>query len=274
MDASGKTISYNESRVEKHRTLRIASNYSNVPSKPPDNLVPFEYWHDGMQRLIRKVQELFEMRPVWTRRAVINHVQNFPSLGDIKYVFAYVGYEFLSGPWSNTIVKYGIDPRQDPKYRVYQSMTFHVAEEPRVPSLGAKEHKRGGARTKRSPGSASEQSQHATSHLFDGEGIDIQDGRSWQVCDITDPILKALLATGMLRSDCHVGTVLAKVHAALLTADLAQDRWLVSKRNVGQGEVSGVLDHCQCSLEATLVCRKANTWQIAGPSLSTKFERS
>jgi len=41
------------------------------------------------------------------------------------------------------------------------------------------------------------------SHLFDGETVS-KDGKIWQVCDITEPFLKDVLATVNIRKECHV----------------------------------------------------------------------
>ncbi len=41
------------------------------------------------------------------------------------------------------------------------------------------------------------------SHLFDGETVS-KDGKIWQVCDITEPFLKDMLATTDIRKECHV----------------------------------------------------------------------
>ncbi len=41
------------------------------------------------------------------------------------------------------------------------------------------------------------------SHLFDGKTVS-KDGKIWQVCDVTEPFLKDLLATANIRKECHV----------------------------------------------------------------------
>ena len=199
VDASGKITSYNEGRVSRHRNFRVPCDIAEVPSKPPNDLVPIEQWSAGTQKLIERMQELYDTRPIWTRRTLINNVQDLPR-GDIRHAYAYVGYEFQSGPWQSTIVKYGVDPRKDVQYRIYQSMTIHLPKE----DSAYRKASRGGIRAKRAPDRASEIRPAATTHLFDGENINVEDGRSWQVCDITDPILKALLATRLLRNKCHV----------------------------------------------------------------------
>ena len=155
-----------------------------------------------MQNLITKVISLFQMRPIWTRRALINQLKGSPRIAEMKHVYAYAGYEIVSGPWQNTIARYGVDPRNDPACRIYQVMNFHLDDSGAKRSEhSASKPRRGGPRTK---GPSAKDNTNPTSHFFDGETISINDGKSWQVCDITDRILRALLATSNIRKECHV----------------------------------------------------------------------
>lgn len=122
----------------------------------------------------------------------------------MKFVYPYLGYEFTSGPWQNTLVRYGIDPRDDRQYRIYQTMTFQFADAEMKPN-NSDAHPR--ARESTVNRFATDNRPHdsmATSHVFDGASVDITTGKSFQVCDISDRTLQKLLATEVLRKKCHV----------------------------------------------------------------------
>ena len=154
-----------------------------------------------MQRLIAACRRLMEDRPIFTRRALMNCTacKDWDNVGQSggKMVFQYVGYSFGSGPWRDAVVRYGVDPRNDAQYRFYQTMMLMLDNEPRVGrSKGTKSKPE---RTKMAQELSNE------SHIFDGTNVS-KDGKLWQVCDITDPLFKDVLATEYLRTECHVGS--------------------------------------------------------------------
>ncbi len=116
-----------------------------------------------------------------------------------KNVYQYVGYMFSSGPWRDALVRYGVDPRTDPSFRIYQTMIFMLDTERR--DSRARFNRTKPDRTR------SEQVLRKESHLFDGVTVS-KDGKIWQVCDISEPLLKDLLSTADLRKECHVSTMI------------------------------------------------------------------
>lgn len=130
---------------------------------------------------------------------MLNRVANQEYVYIIKQAFQYVGYMFRSGPWRDAIVKFGIDPRSDPKYRIYQTMMFQIFT--RDPDGAG--HKRWEDERTRFAKSMRGKEQNKNSHLFDGKTAHM-DGKVWQVCDITDPLLKSLLSTIHLREECDI----------------------------------------------------------------------
>ena len=112
-----------------------------------------------------------------------------------KYVYQYVGYIFQSGPWRDAVVRFGVDPRKEPECRKYQTMMFMLEKEP-------KDNRAKFIRTKPDR-TVTPQVAKKESHLFDGQNVS-KDGKVWQVCDVTDPFLKDLLATEDIRQECHV----------------------------------------------------------------------
>ena len=202
---SGKVISRKHRKPTSSKIIRASFDCEEIPSEPPLEIVPLDAWEQPLQDLINQVKSLFETRPIWTRRALSNQLQDSPYVNELKFVYVYVGYEFKSGPWQNTVVRYGIDPRTSSEYRVYQSIALHLDDPIRGPGPEIPISKRGGSRTKRTAETNKALSAAGKSHLFDGATASTADGRSWQVCDIAYPILKLLLATSDLREECHVG---------------------------------------------------------------------
>ena len=173
-----------------------------VPQRPADEITPYQTLDDKLRGLVDLVKALFDEQPIWTRRAVKNriHQEHFVLIG--KYAYQYVGYMFSSGPWRDAVVKYGIDPRTDPIYRIYQTLVFKMKLEhapkraQRAGVQGYNISNRGGARDAINVPERS-------SHLFDGKSVS-KEGRTWQVCDVVDPPLKKVLATQNLRRKCDV----------------------------------------------------------------------
>ncbi|CAD6587677.1 MAG: tau 95 subunit of transcription factor TFIIIC [Alectoria sarmentosa] len=169
-----------------------------VPQAPSPSLPAIETLTPSMQRLINTVLDLMKDRPIFTRRALYNCIpgNDWDVLGQnsAKHVYQYAGYMFSSGPWRDALVRYGVDPRTDPSFRKYQTMLFMLEVEPK--DIRARSNRTKPDRTK------TEQVLRKETHLFDGTTVS-KDGKIWQVCDISEPFLKALLSTTNLRKDCH-----------------------------------------------------------------------
>ena len=173
-----------------------------VPQAPSPELPAIDTLTPAMQRLVNSALGIMQDRPILTRRALYNHMPSndwdITGQNAAKPVYQYVGYMFSSGPWRDALVRYGVDPRTDPKYRIYQTMIFMLETESKIPR--AKSNRTKPDRKK------SEQVLKKKSHLFDGVTVST-DGKIWQVCDITEPFLENLLSTTNLRKGCHVSTV-------------------------------------------------------------------
>lgn len=178
----------------------VPFDIAEVPIGPAD-IPPIETLPPAMQRLIASASRLMEDRPIFTRRALMNSLSgsDWENLGQnvAKHIYQYVGYMFASGPWRDGVVKFGVDPRKDPACREYQTMMFMLEKEP-------KDSRARWVRTKNDPKVVVEAIRKKESHLFDGQTVS-KDGKVWQVCDITDPFMKKLLATTNLRKECDVG---------------------------------------------------------------------
>ncbi|TQV90909.1 RNA polymerase III transcription factor subunit [Cordyceps javanica] len=182
------------------------------PQESPDVTDP------RFMEVLADLEAAFEDRPIWTRRSLLNHLgKKLDSWNELKKYLNYAAYQFKGGPWRDCVVPYGVDPRTDPKYRVYQTLMFKLTKHkrPQGPTT---------VRTYRRPEKVEERQAPAgaASHVFDGETYDT-DGKVWQVCDITDPLLRELLDQAAVRptwdvsSGWYHGGLWAKVKAVMKT---------------------------------------------------------
>lgn len=163
--------------------------------------------------VVKAIKLCMEERPVWTRRSIINRICDLeydpkqphkripPSLSQqiVKNAIQYAGYQFKGGPWRDAVVRYGYDPRKDPKSRIYQTLIFRLRrlEVGQMGEMWQEIRKRDLASTKGTIDA------NTKSHLFDGKTYS-EDGKVWQVCDLTDPLLAKLLAEAPTRPECDV----------------------------------------------------------------------
>ncbi|MCJ1473516.1 tau 95 subunit of transcription factor TFIIIC [Lambiella insularis] len=198
VDSSGRVVMANTATLKKVWTQRVAFDVKAVPYGPMDGIPPIETLDPQLQGIAQKLQDCMKDRPIWTRRALNNQYNTHMWKTMSRHVYQHVGYMFRSGPWREALVKYGVDPRTDPKYRIYQTMTFQFGSRGKEYTEKAT---RGGRRVRREYGSSG--SIHGSTHIFDGANVST-DGKVWQVCDITDPLLQNVLATTDLRQECHI----------------------------------------------------------------------
>ncbi|KAL2025081.1 hypothetical protein VTK56DRAFT_83 [Thermocarpiscus australiensis] len=187
----------------------IAHDEHPVPSAPrrqPDMSDP------QVAAIITEMRLAMEERPIWTRRSMWNRLgmkfAELPKKGSlVRHCLQYVGYQFKGGPWRDALVKYGVDPRTDPKYRIYQTLIFKL-HKTRVGSEG-----RSWQAVRRNEISVSNFGKAwkklggdeglLNTHVFNGESFST-DGKVWQVCDITDPLLARLFSEAEVQPQCDV----------------------------------------------------------------------
>ncbi|KAK4166696.1 putative transcription factor tau subunit sfc1 [Cladorrhinum sp. PSN259] len=186
----------------------IAHDEFPVPSEPrrqPDMSDP------QVAAIITEMRLAMEERPIWTRRSMWNRLgHKFAELpkngGLVRHCLQYAGYQFKGGPWRDALVKYGLDPRSDSKYRVYQTLIFKL-HKTRIGTVG-----RSWQAVRRNETGVSNYGKHwddmgngddrwLNTHIFNGQSFST-DGKVWQVCDITDPLLETLFKNAEVRSEC------------------------------------------------------------------------
>lgn len=163
--------------------------------------------------VVQAMKMCMEERPVWTRRSIINRIVDIAydpkhpekrlprnlSQQIVKNSIQYAGYQFKGGPWRDSLVRYGYDPRTDRNARQYQCLIFRLRrlEVGQMGTMWQEIRKNDIAGTKFTV------DENLDSHIFDGKTYN-DDGKVWQVCDITDPILSTLLANAPYRPECDV----------------------------------------------------------------------
>ncbi len=79
------------------------------------------------QRVLAQVEALFAERPMWSRIALANCIadKNDRQLAiQNKALLPQVAYYIVNGPWKDSLVRYGYDPREEPEARFYQRLAF------------------------------------------------------------------------------------------------------------------------------------------------------
>lgn len=217
VDGADKTINV-QARVRSAGYFISHNHYPvpDAPSRPPDATDP------QMAAVVAELRRAMAERPLWTRRSLTNRIMSATPFSDnlIKTAIPYVAYQFKAGPWRDAMIPYGLDPRSDPKYRIYQTLSFKtrradtgVAHQPwaSLRRAEAAAARRAAERVSIAPlpaapdnGEADDtppDQQHRNTHIFDGQSF-YTDGKVWQVCDITDPLLGDLFARAAVRPSC------------------------------------------------------------------------
>jgi general transcription factor 3C polypeptide 5 (transcription factor C subunit 1) len=141
--------------------------------------------------LLERTRAALDERPIWTRRALIQRVAPYYSDNSLKIAIQLVGYQFKGGPFRDAVIRYGVDPRTDPSYRVYQTLAFKLDSLPVDSTVKNGVVRRMGREEAR------------RSHLWDGTSY-CTNGKFWQICDIRDPALLGLIEAAPLRDTCDI----------------------------------------------------------------------
>ncbi len=157
--------------------------------------------HSETRKVMAEFDRAMDERPVWTRRSIINRISRSEgadklSASTVRRCIAFAGYQFKGGPFRDALVRYGLDPRLDPKYRIYQTLIFKTRRT-MMGETGQAWHDVRAAELANIKTAPSD-NHRDDSHLFDGKSY-YEDGKVWQVCDITDPVLASLFATAEVR---------------------------------------------------------------------------
>ncbi|PLW55124.1 hypothetical protein PCANC_05261 [Puccinia coronata f. sp. avenae] len=153
--------------------------------------------------LYQKLSSLFDQRPVWARMAF----QHFLSPSELRYVrqnkviLAHHCYLFSDGPFRDLLIKFGYDPRIIPEARFYQRISLR-----NVDRKDAKDKFTLKLMKRTNPKPDTPESPTADTLCFDGLELHQTVG-TYQLCDITDPLLASLInSTKGVLPKCNVRT--------------------------------------------------------------------
>ena len=192
----GKVTAVNTQMAAKSYLLYCSPASEAVPATTPAVIPPEDTLDPLIRETIASLRKIMQGRPIVTRRAIGNLI---PECYDshLRLAYPYVGYSFRKGPWKDSIIKYGVDPRSDAKNRFYQTVLFKLFTGEDSDNRMIEQSKQG---QKAIAGHIK-----TKSHIFDGKILH-KDGKVWQVCDIKDSLLRDILNTTEVRTKCEVHT--------------------------------------------------------------------
>lgn len=106
--------------VELLEKYNIAKKNKVYPGSKSDSK-----FYEKLEECLPILHKLFEKRHVWIKR----HIDGIIPLelhAVFKIALALVTYRFTKGPWRNTYIKLGVDPRSSNEYAKYQTEYFKI----------------------------------------------------------------------------------------------------------------------------------------------------
>lgn len=191
--------------LTQHGHTIIKSGDKFVPQGPKPNLPSESELSPLLQSLIAQIRAQLVHRPVITRHMLYNRL-GWHLRDKLRQAAIYCGYFFESGPWREALIRWQVDPRSDPRYRMFQTVSFLSYHK-----TGARHYthydKLVQRLTQTNPGELVDQ------HKFDGKHVS-STGNLFQFCDISDPLIRGILDTKDIRKTCaptsqgwyHAGT--------------------------------------------------------------------
>ncbi|KAI0951979.1 hypothetical protein AcV7_007922 [Taiwanofungus camphoratus] len=189
--------------TDKGVSVALPSYNDSVPDKPSPTVEAQRGFAD--QKLLKRLQDLFQERPIWTRAAIFNQFAPYEvrEIINSKYLLPLVSYVFQDGPWRDTQIRLGYDPREDRQARFYQRLYFRNTNHSMVrPSVLSKRQEGRNDTAQNRTVDAASREEDKRSHIFDGVAV-TKETAAFQLCDIHDPMLKEMIEDeGDLRETC------------------------------------------------------------------------
>ncbi|KAH8118324.1 RNA polymerase III transcription factor IIIC subunit-domain-containing protein [Phellopilus nigrolimitatus] len=204
----------NKARWKGYGPASITFSEKTTPDKPPG--VAQEAQEDADVRILTLLRQKFEERPIWTRNALNNQFSpaDAREIQNSKCLIPLVCYVFVDGPWRDTLLRFGYDPREDSSARFYQRIYFRNINHPFVrPSVVARRQEQRDIEKQTSTSTSAyfdpqntEQEQPGNeppSHIFDGIHL-TKETAAYQLCDIVDPMIKEMVEDEAgVRDECN-----------------------------------------------------------------------
>ncbi|KAK9899970.1 hypothetical protein P389DRAFT_165068 [Cystobasidium minutum MCA 4210] len=184
-------------------TISFATPTSEVPTGPTKAMESKLTKNPAEADTIERLAKLFEERPVWSRNALLNTLskQEDARLSHFKTALPFVSWSFSDGPFRDSCIRFGYDPRQDPEARFYQRIMIRNMANNRI---YLKRIAGAGNAGDTNEGEGDRADRDENSHIFDGEAVHSNVG-SYQLCDMTDPFLQEMLQSEeFVREECDI----------------------------------------------------------------------
>lgn len=160
----------------------------NVPERASD--IVEQHRSQADPKLLKRLQKLFDERPIWSRAALFNQLEphEVREIINSKFLLPLVSYVFNDGPWRDTQIRLKYDPRTDPEARFYQRLYFrNTSHQMQRPSVTARRQDARGDGIR-----AREGGENKRSHIFDGQTTHGETA-AFQLCDLHDEFLRELV---------------------------------------------------------------------------------
>lgn len=179
VETGQRTIKLQKMVQAKMHLHSVGEHDQSYPATPMSSMPQLEDQHVDVRELIPMLQNLFEERHMWTRRALINNLPDHASFERLRFSLGYVAFAIRAGPWRDCLCKLGVDPRTLPEYGKYQTIMLQTQK--RNDDTGQGPQRFWGRSTDK------------TTHIFTGNSMKPGNGSQWQLCDIEDPSLRPLI---------------------------------------------------------------------------------
>lgn len=152
---------------------------------------------------VKLLEKLFDQKPVWLRRHLYTITpENWKNT--FKYALAYVAYSTRTGPWKQSYIKFGVDPKQSDAYALFQTERFRVhttasknmEEDEEVDNTIQTMNENSGTST---PVDKDAIRELPADFIF--TGTNLPKISTFQLCDIKDPQLTSLLTRESMVSE-------------------------------------------------------------------------
>ncbi|KAK6203477.1 transcription factor [Scheffersomyces amazonensis] len=116
-----KMIDYNFNIVPDKPAVELIDSLSQLTSKAYPVNSP-EYL---LLKCINWTRDIFDLKPIWLRKQLEDIVPE-DIRRYVKQALPYVTFIYKSGPWRFCNVKFGVDPKSDKSFWIYQSEYFRI----------------------------------------------------------------------------------------------------------------------------------------------------
>ncbi|WFD46607.1 tau 95 subunit of transcription factor TFIIIC [Malassezia furfur] len=208
----------NRSRWRNMAPVAVKFAQSDVVPTGPDEALARATFSDRHQALLAQLKEHFAARPVWSRLSLLNQFRACDArvLVQAKELFAVAAYTFADGPWRDTLVRFGYDPRKEPESRFFQRIHLRGKAPRNATARGIFKAEYGDVlQGQRERESAPASDARPATHIFDGKHAALSTS-TFQLCDITDiTIVPLIRAEGdsNLRAEPDITTGWYSAHA-------------------------------------------------------------